>query len=203
MTTDRTARLRRMASLRTPLYIPLAVGVLAGAVGAGTGVGAAGPVTADPDAVTASTHSASTSTEDTAPGSAGDTHWWSLYNYTGQSVYGEWSVQSGESVSETKTVKDWPLPSGSHESRGRNDSMLWKTYWMGHICYNHAWYNFPRTHISMGDDATFVLWNAFTPEAESGGSENVPSGVRVSWNPADPRDPAKADLIRNPYEAPC
>ncbi|MDV6278389.1 hypothetical protein R3Q06_33710 [Rhodococcus erythropolis] len=70
-------------------------------------------------------------------------NWWSLYNYTRLPVYGEFSVQTEKDVSEVKLVKDWPLPSGNHESRARNDSKKWKSYWMGNICYNHTWWHFP------------------------------------------------------------
>ncbi|MFC9769092.1 hypothetical protein [Rhodococcus jostii] len=177
------------------LYAPLAVSVLAGAVCAGTGIG-----TATPDAVTASA-----STADTPPASANPAkNWWSLYNYTDKQVYGEFSVQSGKTVSEVKIDKDRQLASGGHESRPTIDSMLWKSYWMGHICYNHTWYNFPRTEIEMGEDATFVLWNAFASDGESGGrSEGVPAGIRVTWNPFDPTHASEADLIRNWAEAPC
>ncbi|MFC9769659.1 hypothetical protein [Rhodococcus jostii] len=182
MTADHTTR--RKASLRKLLYIPLAVGVLAGAVGAGTGLGTAAAIP-DPDAVTTSTP-----TPDTAPGSAGDSHWWTLKNDTGQPIYGTWSEQTGSDVSALEVVKDMPLPSGGHESRPRNDSSYGqyghKSYWMGHICYNNAWWNFPRTETYLVDE-TFSLWS-------DGG------GLHASWATwyLD-----EVSLVLNPHEAPC
>ncbi|MFD7046225.1 hypothetical protein, partial [Rhodococcus jostii] len=113
-----------------------------------------------------------------------------LKNDTGQPIYGTWSEQTGSDVSALEVVKDMPLPSGGHESRPRNDSSYGqyghKSYWMGHICYNNAWWNFPRTETYLVDE-TFSLWS-------DGG------GLHASWATwyLD-----EVSLVLNPHEAPC
>ncbi|MDV6278260.1 hypothetical protein R3Q06_32880 [Rhodococcus erythropolis] len=176
-TRTRTAVLRKLRCLL------VVASVVAGTTCVGTGFGTAMPGDV-PGAVTVSAGAPGT-----APGSAGDKNWWSLYNYTGQSIYGEWSVQTGKNVSEVKLVEDWPLPFGDHESRARNESKWWKSYWMGHICRNHAWWNFPRTEIVLADDAAFTLW--------------YKNGLQVGWNPWKTGAPATASLILNLADGPC
>ncbi|MFC9769242.1 hypothetical protein [Rhodococcus jostii] len=182
MTAYLTTRIR-MASLWKLLYTPLAVGVVAGAVCAGTGVGTAAPIPG-PDAVTECR-----STPDTPPGSAGDVHWWFLYNFTGEPIYGEWSEQSGSAVSEVKIAKDRQLPDRGYESRGRNDCGAWNPYWMGHICSNHAWWNLPRDVRRLSHDAAFTL-------------QDVNGSLKATWNPSS-RDPFEAFLTRNWAEGSC
>ncbi|MFC9769243.1 hypothetical protein [Rhodococcus jostii] len=183
--TDVSTKKNRPHRMRRWVYAPLVAAVTAGAICTGAGIGSAGTGAA-PDAVTAST-----STADTAPGPAGDKNWWSLYNFTSKPIYGEWSVQTGKNVSEVKIAKDRQLQTSNRESRPRNDSVWWKSYWMGHICYNNAWWNFPRTAIDVDQDFTFTL--------------DVWPGDRLhaTWNPRVPGSPFDAFLIRNPYEAPC
>ncbi|MFC9768673.1 hypothetical protein [Rhodococcus jostii] len=174
--------------LRKAAYAPLAVAVLAGAVCAGTGIGTAAPTTA-PEAVTAST-----STKDTPPASADPAmNWWTLFNNTGQPIYGTWSEQSGSDVSELNLVPNMPLRSSGLESRPRNDSPLWNSYWMGHICYRGAWWNFPREARSLGRDAFFRL----TP------ADGDWNSLNVTWNSTGVEDPVVTPMIRNPHEAPC
>ncbi|MFC9761630.1 hypothetical protein [Rhodococcus jostii] len=164
--------------------------VAAGSVCTGVGVGSAGTGAA-PDAVTSSA-----STADTAPGSAvlPGWVWWSLYNDTGEPVYGEWSEQVGGDVSVLNLVKDMSLRNEGHESRKRVDDGGWfsaNSYWMGHICYNHAWWNFPRSKYTFGSDAAFRL-------------QVVNGGLQATLNPAYTEHPSeKVSLIRNPHEAPC
>ncbi|MFC9769091.1 hypothetical protein [Rhodococcus jostii] len=197
--TDVSRKKNRPDGMRRWAYVPLAVSVLAGAVCGGAGTGTAA-TTASTDVVTESA-----TTPDAPHGSAGDKNWWSLYNYTGLPVYGEFSVQTGKAVSEVKIDKDRQLASGGHESRPTTNSVWWRDYWMGHICFNHAWYNFPRTDITIDQDATFALWNGKVGDVESGGRrEGVPAaGVYATWNPRSSKDPSKANLIRNWAEAPC
>ncbi|MDV6278361.1 hypothetical protein R3Q06_33540 [Rhodococcus erythropolis] len=181
MTAHHTTRIR-MASLRKLLSTPLAVGILAGGVCAGTGLGTAAPV---PDAITESTCA-----PDTPPAAAGDLNWWFLYNFTGQPIYGEWSEQSGSAVSEVKRVKEVPLPDRGFESRGRNDCGAWNPYWMGHICSNHAWWNLPRDVRRLSHDAAFTL-------------QLVNGSLKATWNPSDSRAPFEAFLTRNWAEGSC
>ncbi|MFC9768105.1 hypothetical protein [Rhodococcus jostii] len=150
MTEDLTTRTRRRASLRKLLYTPLAVGVLAGAVCTGTGLSTATALPA-PDAVI--------NTPDALPASTGDAHWWSLYNDTGQPIYGEWSEQVGSPVSGLEVVKDWQMPQGGHESRPRiNESFtLAFPYWWGHICYDHKQWNLGREERNVSDEGRFTL----------------------------------------------
>ncbi|MDV6276858.1 hypothetical protein R3Q06_25515 [Rhodococcus erythropolis] len=195
MTEDRTSRTRRRASLRKLLYIPLAVGVLAGAISVGTGIGSTAP-TAAPDAG----GTASTSASDGPTAFAGDPHWWSLYNDSGLPIYGEWSLQTGPKVIKLDIAKDLPLPFGSHESRPRIDDSGWsrspRADWTAHICFNHAWWSFDRTERNRtaiefgGNDATFVLR----------GDNGV---LKATWQPSDYRAPSEASLDLDPGAGPC
>ncbi|MDV6274112.1 hypothetical protein R3Q06_11430 [Rhodococcus erythropolis] len=210
MTEDRTTR--RRVSLRKLIYIPLAVGVLAGAVGAGTGIGAAAP------AVPSTGVTAPTSTTDTASASGSGRpgwDWWSLYNDTGKPIYGTWTEQTGGRKAVTlDLVKDMPLPSPGHESRPRNDtasnppnapkkSILrpadpelrvdqsgFNPYWWAHICYNHMWWNLNGTEALLGRDATFRLRGEY-------------SGLQVTWNPYYDDVPNEAFLQPNKADGPC
>ncbi|MDV6277602.1 hypothetical protein R3Q06_29350 [Rhodococcus erythropolis] len=179
-------RTNRMTWQRKLFYIPLAVGVIAGAAGAGTGIGMAATDAAT-DVTNASTSAPDTALESGDPGM----DWWSLYNNTGQPIFGTWSEQSGSLTKELDLVKDMPLANGGHESRERTDSM-WRgdPYWMGHICYAHAWWNFPRSVLNLGPNARFAL------EAKDG-------QLRATWNPQATPSRSGTDLTRNPYEAPC
>ncbi|MFC9769089.1 hypothetical protein [Rhodococcus jostii] len=187
MTVDLTTRTRRIVRLPKLLYISLAVGILAGAVCAGTGLGTAAPISAL-DVVTASS-----STPDTPPASARPGwDWWSLVNNTGQPIYGTWSQQVGDISSELEVVKDRPMPQEGHESRPRvhwSSSSDYQPYWMGHICYDHKWWNLPRARRYPDSNAAFTL------DVWPGGR------LHATWNPVS--GPFDEFLILNPYEAPC
>ncbi|MFC9768322.1 hypothetical protein [Rhodococcus jostii] len=149
MTEDHTTRTRRTASMRKLLYTPLAVGILAGAVCAGTGLGTAAPATA-PDAV-----AASTSTPDAATASTTrviDRNWWSLSNDTGKPIYGEFNYQVGTQRSNLILDKDLQLQQGGREGRPwLHSSGFQSEYWTGHICYDHKWWNIPPTEFYTND----------------------------------------------------
>ncbi|MDV6278446.1 hypothetical protein R3Q06_34070 [Rhodococcus erythropolis] len=126
--------------LRNAAYAPMMACVLTGAVCAGTGLASAAT--------------------DTAPASAGDTHWWSLYNNTGKPIYGQWTEQIGDGVSGLDLVKDIPEPQGGHESRPRiKDSAhpFSNPYWWGHICYDHKQWNLDRQVRYVSDEGKFTL----------------------------------------------
>ncbi|MDV6278299.1 hypothetical protein R3Q06_33180 [Rhodococcus erythropolis] len=168
--------------LRKVSYAPLTAAVLAGALCSGTGTGTAAADAAT-DAPTASTAA--------APGTAIDWHWWSLYNDTGQPIYGTWSEQVGSTVSELDLVSKWPLQNDGHESRPRVDNgWVGSPYWMGHICYAHKWWNHPRQERVLSADATFTL------EAKDG-------GLQVTWKKRYYETSQKEAMILNPHEAPC
>ncbi|MDV6278785.1 hypothetical protein R3Q06_36070, partial [Rhodococcus erythropolis] len=116
-TTKKNKKKYRRQHLRALAHAPLVVAVAATALCTGTGAGSAatGPA---PDEVTASTSTPDTPLESGRPG----WDWWSLYNDTGQPIYGTWSEQVGSDVSGLDLVAKWPLPNGGHESRPRNDS---------------------------------------------------------------------------------
>ncbi|MDV6278720.1 hypothetical protein R3Q06_35720 [Rhodococcus erythropolis] len=185
-----STKMNRPYGMRRWTYAALVAAVTSVTVcsGAGTGSASAG---AGPDAVTTSVSAA-----DTAPGSAvlPGWVWWSFYNDTGQPIYGEWSEQVGDTVSVLNLVKNMPLRTEGHESRKRVDDEGWfpsRPYWMGHICYNHAWWNFPRSVYTFGSDAVFRL-------------QVVNGGLQATLNPAYAEHPSeKVSFIRNPYEAPC
>ncbi|MDV6278541.1 hypothetical protein R3Q06_34645 [Rhodococcus erythropolis] len=185
MTGDHTTHPR--ARLRKMLHIPLTVGVLTGAVSAGTGIGTAAPAPAA-DTVTAFSAILDTPLESGLPG----WDWWSLYNNTGKAIYGTWSQQVGDRSSELVLVKDMPLADGGHESRPR---VHWspysgvKPYWMGHICYDHKWWNLPRALRYPDSNAAFTL------DVWPGGR------LHATWNPSS--GPFDEFLILNPHEAPC
>ncbi|MFC9761631.1 hypothetical protein [Rhodococcus jostii] len=181
MTADHTPRTRRRASLRKLLYAPLAVSVLAGAVCAGTGIGFSAP-----DVVTASSSTPDTPPASTDPGM----DWWTLANVTGQPIYGEWSEQSGSAVSKVHIVPDMQLSSPGHESRPRTDNALrGAPYWMGHICYNHVWWNFPRTEQHLAPNAQFTL-------------DVVKGKPRATWMTQTGTTPS-VDLTENKAEGSC
>ncbi|MDV6277217.1 hypothetical protein R3Q06_27355 [Rhodococcus erythropolis] len=204
-----TTRTYRMTWRRKLFCIPLAVGVIAGAANAGTGIGMAAT-----DAAT-DVANASTSAPDTASGSGSPGwDWWSLYNDTGKPIYGTWSQQIGKSVSTLDLVKDMPLSSPGHESRPRNDagwnphnvpkkSILrpadpeprvdqsgFNPYWWAHICYNHMWWNLNGTEALLGRDGTFRLRGEY-------------SGLQVTWNPYYDDEPSEAFLQPNKADGPC
>ncbi|MDV6276358.1 hypothetical protein R3Q06_22935 [Rhodococcus erythropolis] len=207
MAEHHTTRTYRMTWQGKLFYIPLAVGVIAGVVSAGTGIGMAAT-----DATT-DVANASTSAPDTASDHPG-WEWWSLYNDTGKPIYGTWSQQIGKSVSTLDLVKNMPLSSPGHESRPRNDTAWYPpsapqksilqpadpeprvdqsgfdTYWWAHICYNHMWWNLNGTEAFLGRDATFRLRGDY-------------SGLQATWNPYDSDEPSEAFLQPNKADGPC
>ncbi|MDV6278573.1 hypothetical protein R3Q06_34840 [Rhodococcus erythropolis] len=95
-----------------------------------------------------------------APTSAGDAHWWSLYNNTGQPISGEWTEQIGAATSGLTLVKDIPEPQGGHESRPRISEAAHpfsNPYWWGHICYDHKQWNLDRQVRNVTDEGKFTL----------------------------------------------
>ncbi|MDV6275323.1 hypothetical protein R3Q06_17645 [Rhodococcus erythropolis] len=181
MAEERTTGTRRRSSLRKLLYTPLAVGVIAGTVCAGTGIGIAAPGAA----------AASTSTPD-SPLESGDIpgyDWWTLKNETGESIYGEWSTQVGSTVSELKITSDWPLKNGGFESRPTLGAAFRHTYWMGHICYQHTWWNLDRYQFGLDIDGTFTLTVGF-------------AGLFAEWN-SNPYSKSGAFLVRNWADGSC
>ncbi|MFC9768498.1 hypothetical protein [Rhodococcus jostii] len=171
MIVDRTTRTRRKASLRKLLYTPLAVSILAGAVCAGTGIGAAAPIT-----------------QTCVPTTTAD-KWWSLYNCTDQQIYGEWHHQVGFKSSDLVLVRDFPLKPKSHESRERFSSSGFEVkYWIGRICYDDEWWNFPITAPGQFD-GNFSLWS------------NTDGGLRADWRSTGRQSSAK--LVYNKADGPC
>ncbi|MDV6276357.1 hypothetical protein R3Q06_22930 [Rhodococcus erythropolis] len=172
MTEDRAFRTRRRASLRKLLYVPLAVGVLAGAISAGTGIGTAAP---GPQTCVPTTQAEK---------------WWSLYNCTDQPIYGQWHHQVGSKTSDLNLVKDGQEQPLGREMRERFSSPGYETYWIGHICYDHKWWNLPMTNPQQFD-GNFSLWN-------------TADGLRVDWNATGPwSSPYTAKLVYNKAEGPC
>ncbi|MFC9768933.1 hypothetical protein [Rhodococcus jostii] len=186
MTANPTTRARRMASPRKLLYTPLAVSILASAVCAGTGIGTAATPLPAPDTVTASSSTPDTPSESALPG------WevWSLYNRTGQPIYGTWSQQTEDRRSEVKIIKDAPLPDGGYESQPQKEGDLWNTSWEGHICYNREWWTLPSGSRNVDNNAVFAL-------------RAVNGGLQATWNPIRPGAPSEATLDLNLADGPC
>ncbi|MDV6278430.1 hypothetical protein R3Q06_33950 [Rhodococcus erythropolis] len=183
MTAGRTTTsFRGRAARRQLLYMLLAVGVLTGAIGVEAGVGVAAPL---PGPVPVS--------GDGPPSSGGDLDWWSLYNRTGQPIYGHWGEQTGNDVSNLDLVKDIPLQDGLHESRRRTDDPRWlgpNPYWWAHICFDHGWWN-------LNGLAGSLSWNgAFTLYDDTG-------ALKATWNDWDNGLLHEIHLTRNTAEAPC
>ncbi|MFC9768082.1 hypothetical protein [Rhodococcus jostii] len=182
MTVDHTARTRRRASIRKLLYTPLAVGILAGAVCAGTGIGAAAPAV---DAVAEST---------TTPApSAPPANEWVLANETASPIYGLWSENRGDATSKVETDSDHPLEPGGTASRTNLDETAGHlTYWWAHVCYNHRWRN-----LNAGRSGPYLTDRM---ELKADGPhlavEFFATGDLHERN-------GRAVLEDNPYEAPC
>ncbi|MDV6276855.1 hypothetical protein R3Q06_25500 [Rhodococcus erythropolis] len=84
-----------------------------------------------------------------------------------------------------------PLADGGHESRPR---LFWDehwglSYWQGHICYDHKWWNLPRAPHRLQSDAAFTL------DVWPGGR------LHATWN--SKTGYFDEFLILNPHEAPC
>ncbi|MDV6277350.1 hypothetical protein R3Q06_28025 [Rhodococcus erythropolis] len=141
MTEDLIIRTHRRASLRKLFYIPLAVGVLAGAVGAGTGIGAA----ASSDGVElAGTPTGSFQ----APEVGTADHVWKLTNdQVGSNgpIWGELYKQQGSFTSTLTIPKNAPLALGQSSGAVKQISdVFYKEYTWGTLCFNHDQYTLPR-----------------------------------------------------------
>ncbi|MDV6277849.1 hypothetical protein R3Q06_30630 [Rhodococcus erythropolis] len=157
-------------------YGPLVTAVAAGAVFAGAGIGSAAT-----DAVTEPSSTLDSSHE------SGNPELWHLTNGTDQPVYGTWSVQIGSQVSEI-TRRDWDaLKPGDSAYANNIDWAVGRVYWMGHICYDHKQWNFPRQSL--------VNFIGFT-------LTGTPSqGLSAEWGKAGV--PTKEDLVYNWREGAC
>ncbi|MDV6278751.1 hypothetical protein R3Q06_35885, partial [Rhodococcus erythropolis] len=92
-------------------------------------------------------------------------------------------------------VAKWPLPNGGHESRPRNDSNFLppfgsNSYWIGHLCYNHLWWNLDRMWSLLDHDGAFRLRGEY-------------SGLQVTWNPYYDDVPNEAFLKPNRADGTC
>ncbi|MFC9769669.1 hypothetical protein [Rhodococcus jostii] len=168
MTTERITT-RRKPRPGMLFYISLAGSVLAGAVCAGTGTGAATPLAAD----------AVTESATTAPPPVPVTIW-SLKNDTTLPIYGTWGEQEGTKSSGID-LKSWNALT-SHESvdaQVTDGGSFDRTHWWGHVCYDHTWrnlngYSFPKeasVNLSRGKDGG--LWASFDGAGESWGHKEV------------------------------
>ncbi|MDV6278382.1 hypothetical protein R3Q06_33675 [Rhodococcus erythropolis] len=128
MNTERTTPRPRTRG-RKLLYTSFAVGVLTGAVCAGTGISAA-----TPEVATALVH-IDTSQE--------DSYEWTLLNHTGQTVYGKWTLYGGSDKysSSLESTKDhpWQVDEASSALQKKKP----RNYWRANICYSGQWWVLP------------------------------------------------------------
>lgn len=73
---------------------------------------------------------------------------WSLTNLTGVPIYGNWAVEEGGHTSQVNILNDAPLEDSKTVSTEQDDMLFYKAYWIGHICYNHTWWDLNRSNFS-------------------------------------------------------
>ncbi|MFC9769422.1 hypothetical protein, partial [Rhodococcus jostii] len=150
--------------------LSLAGSVLAGAVCAGTGTGAATPLVAD----------AVTESATTAPPPVPVKPMWSLKNDTTLPIYGTWGEQEGDKSSgvDRPAWRAW----ASNEvvyAEVTDGGSFDKTRWWGHVCYDHTWRNlngfwFPKEAIvQLFRETDGGLWASFDGAGEFWGYQAV------------------------------
>lgn len=182
MTENHINRIHRQSSMRKLLCILLPLGILAGGVYVGTALGTAATHSSTDDVI------ASPAASDATPTSADEGQWY-LKNTTGQPVYGTWEEQMGSKISKISRTEKEPLQSGDSVYAPSVDGGFFEgDYWMGHICFNHKQWNFPRQKtIPLGG---FTLFG--TPK----------EGLSTQWNDYM-SNPHTAHLIENVAEGQC
>lgn len=75
-------------------------------------------------------------------------YWWYLRNDTGDSVFGEWTVQEGSYFSSIGFSKESPMVHGREASTQQVYMLFNNSYWSGNICYRGTWRNFDRAEYN-------------------------------------------------------
>ncbi|MFD7046100.1 hypothetical protein, partial [Rhodococcus jostii] len=84
---------------------------------------------------------------------------WTLYNDTGQDIYGFWFEQVGDQKSKVERGKEAPLLPGHSDSQPQHNddsfyAMFHRAYYQGHFCFDHKQWNVPyaRRDVEMNEN---------------------------------------------------
>lgn len=71
-------------------------------------------------------------------------HWWTLTNNTVLPVWGKFVKEQGDVSSEIGFTPDMPLSPHGYAHVQQYDTMFYKEYTLGDICFAHSWFNLSR-----------------------------------------------------------